>query len=87
MQVNRVNGSRVFGFRGFLSTLIPEILKIKNLCNESSIKLAKSYYFEILVLKYLEIPGKQTPLERLHFHFKGMETEFLPSNKFLLLRF
>ena len=52
----------VFAFRGFLNTSITEILKYKNLCNESSIKLVKKYYFEILVLMYLKIPGPQKPL-------------------------
>ena len=51
----------VFLFQVFLNTLVAVILKYKNLRNESQIKLVKNYYFEILVLKYLKIPGEQTP--------------------------
>ena len=46
----------------FLNISIPEILKRKILCNESLNILPENYYFEILVLKYLKIPGTQTPL-------------------------
>ena len=52
----------VFAFRGFLNTSIPEILKGKNLCNVLLNILGENYCFEILVLKFLEIPGTQTLL-------------------------
>ena len=52
----------VFMFQGFLNTSIPEILKSKNLCNESLNKLPKNYYFKILALKYLKKPETQTAL-------------------------
>ena len=56
-------------FRGFLNNSIPEILKSKNLFNELLNKLPKNYYFEILVLKYLKIPGTRTSLLYLrHAH-------------------
>ena len=41
----------MLAFRGFINSPIPEILKSKNLCNETLNKLPKNYYFEILVLK------------------------------------
>ena len=53
--------SGVFAFRDFLNTSIPEILKSKNLSNESPYKHPNYYYFEILVLKLLKIFGTQTP--------------------------
>ena len=46
----------VFAFRGFLCTSISEIVKNKNLSNESLNILIKNYYFEILVLKYIKNP-------------------------------
>ena len=60
IQPNQTPG--LFAFRGFLNKLVSEILKNKNLCNESLNKLSKNCYFEILVLKYLKIPEKQTSL-------------------------
>ena len=52
----------VLAFQVFLNTSIPEILKSKNLVNESLKSSIKNYYIEILALKYLKIPGTQTPL-------------------------
>ena len=52
----------VIVFQNFLNTLTPEILKSNQLSNKSLNILVKNYFFQILVLMYLKIPGTQAPL-------------------------
>ena len=57
----------VIAFWAFLNAPMPEILKCIKLGVKALNKLPRNYYFEILVLKYLKIPGTQTLLVRCYF--------------------